>query len=391
MAKAIVLSSSPGRTDRLFPGGIRQFTEDALGFAHGAAGVLWALSMTGNAARPEHLHWLIDGIRRSPRVRQGFYDGAHGLAYIAHHFGFTDQALSLLGESMPALPYAGRAGIYNGLAGIGLNYLHFGQALACEQFLENAIGIGQALGRALDCHDAGRHTAAPVVVPVPGEAGLMHGWSGPALLFLRLYETLAQVHWLDWAVRAVHADLGQCVRARGGSLQVRQPGVRTLSYLEIGSAGIMIVADQVLDYAEDQALREALPSLARACCPELVLQANLFNGRAGLVAALASVQQLPRTELGPVIARHLDRLSWHALTYKGHIVFPGDQNLRLSMDLATGTAGVMLAVHAASEGQASILPFLARSRRDGQAAGCQAAHQRPAILAGDIRLVAGRR
>ena len=393
MAAAIRLSSSPGRADRLFPGGIRLFTEDALGFAHGAAGVLWALSVTGSTVGREHRNWLIDAIRRSPRVRPGFYDGAHGHAYIAHHFGFTDQATSILSESVPALPNAGPVGMYDGLAGIGLNYLHFGQVLAREQYLEHATGIARTLGRALDRTSAGRFVDAPVVVPAQGEAGLMHGWSGPGLLFLRLYEALGQQQWLDWAVRSVHADLSQCVQTKDGSLQVQQPGVRTLSYLETGSGGILLVADQVLGYAEDRAIKAALPRLARACCPELVLQANLFNGRAGLLAALASARQLPASEFGPIIARHLDRLSWHALAYEGHIAFPGDQNLRLSMDLATGTAGVLLAMFVASEGgQAGILPFLARSRREQAARRHEpASHQHPAITAGDVQLGAGGR
>jgi hypothetical protein len=45
-------------------------------------------------------------------------------------------------------------------------------------------------------------------------------------------------------------------------------------------------------------------------------------------------------------------LRWHALPFGGGIAFPGDRLLRLSMDLATGTAGALLAVGLAS------LPFL---------------------------------
>ena len=40
-------------------------------------------------------------------------------------------------------------------------------------------------------------------------------------------------------------------------------------------------------------------------------------------------------------------LAWHALPYGGGTAFPGTGLLRLSMDLATGTAGVLLALGAA--------------------------------------------
>jgi len=64
----------------------------------------------------------------------------------------------------------------------------------------------------------------------------------------------------------------------------------------------------------------------------------------------------------PADPAELDRqaraLSWHALPYGGGLAFPGEQLMRLSMDLATGTAGVLLALAAA-----------AASRRRGCAAG----------------------
>ncbi len=60
----------------------------------------------------------------------------------------------------------------------------------------------------------------------------------------------------------------------------------------------------------------------------------------------------------PVVAGHVSRLAWHAMTYEGHLAFPGDQLLRLSMDLATGSAGVLLALGAAFGEKPAHLPFL---------------------------------
>jgi hypothetical protein len=52
------------------------------------------------------------------------------------------------------------------------------------------------------------------------------------------------------------------------------------------------------------------------------------------------------------------RLSWHALSHRGQLAFPGDQMLRLSTDLATGSAGVLLALGAAQHDELVHLPFL---------------------------------
>ena len=53
------------------------------------------------------------------------------------------------------------------------------------------------------------------------------------------------------------------------------------------------------------------------------------------------------------------RLGWHALVRGGNLVFPGPQLLRLSLDVATGSAGILLALHAVFEDGGSFLPYLA--------------------------------
>jgi hypothetical protein len=64
-----------------------------------------------------------------------------------------------------------------------------------------------------------------------------------------------------------------------------------------------------------------------------------------------------------MIAAHIRRLAWHAIDYQGYPAFPGEELLRLSMDLATGNAGVLLAVGAALHPEPVHLPFLAPHSR----------------------------
>jgi hypothetical protein len=65
----------------------------------------------------------------------------------------------------------------------------------------------------------------------------------------------------------------------------------------------------------------------------------------------------------PKVAAHVRRLGWHALSYEGELAFPGDQLLRLSMDLGSGTAGMLLALGAALHDEPVHLPFLETRRR----------------------------
>jgi tRNA A-37 threonylcarbamoyl transferase component Bud32 len=362
MAAAILLSATPDREDRLFPGDIRQFSRGGTGFAYGAAGVLWALSVTGCGRYPHHEAWLMDAIRRSSRRDPGFFEGVHGLAYVADHLGYQDEAVQLLNHALVGSTSVRLADFYGGLAGIGLNLLHFAERLGEARFHDAALAAGARLGKLLEVADPGERAHIGLVEPAHGKAGLLRGWSGVALLFLRLYEDTGEECWLERAVRALHRDLDQCVVSAGGSLQVEEPGVRTLTYLEIGSAGIAAVGAEVLAHRADPRIDEALPSLLGACSSEFVLQANLFNGRAGLIAALCLAGHRLGDAGHGVLDRHLRRLAWHGASYRGHLAFPGNQSLRLSMDLATGTAGVLLATHAATVPGAVVLPFLAPAR-----------------------------
>jgi hypothetical protein len=81
-------------------------------------------------------------------------------------------------------------------------------------------------------------------------------------------------------------------------------------------------------------------------------------GRAGMIGALAAgLRREPDALATRALDQHLDWLALHAVPYHGHIAFPGTHLLRLSMDLATGGAGVLLALASALDG-AQLMPFL---------------------------------
>jgi hypothetical protein len=46
------------------------------------------------------------------------------------------------------------------------------------------------------------------------------------------------------------------------------------------------------------------------------------------------------------------------MVYQGELAFPGHQMMRLSMDLATGTAGCLLALAAVLADLSAVLPLL---------------------------------
>jgi tRNA A-37 threonylcarbamoyl transferase component Bud32 len=357
---AILLSATPDREDRLFPGDIEQFTVGGTCFAFGAAGVLHALATSSGGRYLEHEHWLLDSVRREPPRRPGFYDGAHGIAYVLREFGYEHDAIALIEESAPLVGQLRDHGLHSGLAGVGLNLLHFGQALRSGAYMEQALSIGDRLTEQLTVATRmGRRATA----------GLLRGWSGPGLFFIRLYEHTCDRAWLDMAERALQWDLEECVERPDGSLQVSDGNWRMLPHLDVdpldagtldvGTAGIALVAQKLVRHLPDAECATVLPAMRRACYPEFMVQPGLFAGRAGLIGVLAT---LLRGHSDPddehALTRHLARLGWHAVPYRGKLAFPGNKLLRLSMDFATGTAGVLRALTVAVDRSGALLPFL---------------------------------
>jgi hypothetical protein len=356
MAEAILLSATPQRTDRLFPGDVRQFQIEGETFAHGAAGVLWALHTTGHGRHREHEEWLLDAVSRRRPSRPGFYDGAHGVAYVLEELGHRPAAERLLDR--PDLPRSRDVGLYGGLSGLGLNLLHFARRTGDPGYRDRAEDIADRLAGAVS---TGLELGISAGPGRGSRAGLLHGWSGAALFFLHLWADTGDESHLEQAAFALHRDLALCTTAVDGSLQVNG-GYRVLPYLEVGSAGIALVAAELLRHRPDDRLERALDDLLPALGPAFTVEPHLFNGRAGLLAALAGIRDR-RPGFDQAVERHLSRLHWHAMGFHGHLAFPGEQLRRLSMDLATGSAGILLAITAAAEPDLEFLPFLAPLRR----------------------------
>ncbi|SBV04185.1 Protein kinase domain-containing protein [Streptomyces sp. Ncost-T6T-1] len=350
LAKAITASCTPERDDRCFPGDIAQFATATGGqsFAYGAAGVLHALHETGAPPCPPAEEWLLrhakDPASGSPL---GFYDGLTGIAWTLQRIGRTAEAADLLRIILDQ-PLEGLApGLHSGYAGIGL---------ALDDLARTASATdAPALSAA-----AARCTALAVRALVDGppspRTGLLHGASGIALLLIRRYATTGDTALLDLAAGALRRDLERCRAGDDGALLVVE-GKRLMPYVGSGSAGIAAVIDAYLTHRPDPDLEAAGRALLPAALSAFYVQPGLLRGSAGLLLHLAATPLCDPADRRRAIDRHTDLLGSHALPYGGGLAFPGEQLMRLSMDLATGTAGALLALGAAS-GRPTGLPFL---------------------------------
>ncbi|MFJ9594518.1 class III lanthionine synthetase LanKC [Streptomyces virginiae] len=345
MTAVLRASATPHREDRFVPGDIAQFANahGGIGFGNGIAGVLHALAETGADPWPEAEEWLLERTAApASGTPLGFYDGLAGTAWTLHRLGHPERALALTERLLHQPWESAGPDLYGGLAGIGLALDALGTASGERELRSAALRCAELLARPEQR---------------PTRAGLLYGNSGPALLFVRLYERTGDKELLIQAAHALHRDLDRCVTSAYGTLQVNE-GWRTMPYLGEGSVGIGMVLDDWLEHGPDERFEQARLEIVRAAQATFYAQPGLMRGAAGMILHLARTTT-PGPGTGPgATARQIDALARHAVPYQGHLAFPGEQMMRLSMDLTTGTAGALLALGSAAPGGRAHLPFL---------------------------------
>jgi tRNA A-37 threonylcarbamoyl transferase component Bud32 len=358
LARAIRASATPDRDDRLFPGDPQQFGLGALGLSYGAAGVLYALDVTGVERDERHEQWLIKrATNPASGTRIGLYDGLHGAAFTLAHLGYRQEALDvvdiLLREKWEAMGHD----LLGGISGYGLNLLHLADTTG-EPTLRTAAHRAAEL-----IAEAQVPEENPVDNPISGSgqpwAGLFRGRSGPALFLIRMYDETGDTGYLDRAAEALRFDLRRCIVRPNGTLEVNE-GWRSMPYLDGGSLGIGMVLDEYLRRRPDEQFADRAATIARTARSRMYILPGLLTGRAGVLLYLA--ERSADRVADPDVARQVRNLAWHALPYGDGLAFPGSGLMRLSMDLGTGTAGVLLALGAVLHDQPVHAPLLAPFR-----------------------------
>ncbi|MEU8890419.1 lanthionine synthetase LanC family protein [Streptomyces sp. NPDC048442] len=231
-----------------------------------------------------------------------------------------------------------------GLPGVGIALLRFFARHGEPAHLRAAEQIADRIRGLLDER-----------TETPHAAGWTSGSSGAALFLMNLHRTTGDPRLLDSAVECVRRDLRNCVEFNG-SLQISD-GWRSVSYLGTGSTGIGIAALECLRHREEADLRSAVEGINRAAGNQFSVLPGLFQGRAGAAYYLG----LHHPKAGADLQGHLTELWKYAVPHQTGLAFPGHFHLRLSMDLATGSAGVLLALDSVRRNIDHLAPLLGLS------------------------------
>ena len=155
----------------------------------------------------------------------------------------------------------------------------------------------------------------------------MHGRAGLALMFLRPLRADRRHALLDHAAWRCGRTCAAAPPRPDGHLEVNE-GWRTMPYLAEGSVGIGLVLDQYLRHRDDEQFAEAAPAISRCRRLPVLRPVRAVHRPGRHLVYLAGRGATPDVAHRPGPAARLARAA-----LRRRPAFPGNQLLRLSMDL----------------------------------------------------------
>ncbi|RKT79854.1 protein kinase-like protein [Terracoccus luteus] len=357
LVRGILAAATPDREDRLHPGSVEQLCVPggATGLWTGASGVLSALAVLGEVVPERHLDWLAERAVGEPAAHRGLAHGSDGVALALARTGRPEQALAVIRASRgrDALAASG-VSWGHGHAGVAAALSETARLTGSDEPLEEAEAAARTAVALVARDIAGARSGDGAAV----RPGLLHGYAGTGLALLRVADAWWAAHLrpglLEAADRCVEHELALCA-VHDGHLLGRDPR-GLLPYLGSGSAALALLLRATGRLDDDLGSGTLRDALLRVLRKPTLGAAGLGEGRAGILLALETLA--PHDAM---VAVHRDRLSWHVAPRTGgsadELYVLGEMNHRLSTDLATGSAGVLVALAGpAVAGELLLLP-----------------------------------
>ncbi|WP_354644717.1 class III lanthionine synthetase LanKC [Kitasatospora camelliae] len=344
-ASGLLALADTDRTDWAFPPSPQAFHTNTVCVAYGTAGVVHALHRAGLPVSDEVDKRLRrDALAAADALPPGLAVGSAGVGRVLARAGHLDEAIDLL-RAADGHPLTGTTTtLAGGRAGVGLAWLALHRRTCDPHHLERAAAAGDAILHTADLAPTlGAHDAR----------GLFHGRSGLALFLHHLARATGEQRYLAAGRGLLHEELDRAVELPDGSLSFADNAVnrRVMPYLATGSAGIGTVLLRYAAATTDERCTTALPRVLADVRKVSAVQAGLHDGFAGLVYLLAEHADFTGDDADRRDAVRLATgLLKYAVPHGDGVRWLGTGSLRFSADVASGSAGILLALHRALHG-----------------------------------------
>lgn len=347
----------------LTEGNVKQLLEkDSIykhNIAYGSFGVLMSLIRSDktliSTIKVMYSKWFeiivpyLENYSSNPSSKIGLYDGYSGIITVLYELGYKNRALKILDHlidrcSSEQIKEIEDISLESGLSGVGLLLLSFYDILKEEKILRCLGNIKEKINLLYQqkeeelLGDSEEKT----------EYGLLTGWSGAAL-FLTKYSHMFEEDSAEIGYKILDESFSVALESEDiDELYVinNQLGIRkTVPYIREGSAGLNLVMlefkkdnPNYLNESRERILKRFKKSHEFYCSAT----AGLMDGYAGFlsVAHANEITNSTTPKSKEVILSGLNNFLVRNGTEE--LLSPGAFNLKCSMDLYTGSAGVLL-------------------------------------------------
>ncbi|MDO3648587.1 class III lanthionine synthetase LanKC [Nocardia mangyaensis] len=344
-AAALERMADLGNPRRVYPTAPEGHRTNTRCVAYGTAGVLHALRVAGREIDPEVVERLrTDALRHRRAAGPGLLFGNAGIAWVLDDLGEREAAVTLLAEATAHRLTTESAGWGTGAAGVAMTHLSFFHRTGDPDHLDRAHHLLAALPK------------GDALTPLLGKdhpSGLVHGRPGIALALYYLSRFTGDSEPFERGLRLLRDELVHAEPMPLDALGFRVSAAdrRNMPYLGSGSAGYVHVLARYLAHTPDPDLLELLRTCVRPVGIRFTAGPGLFQGQAGLVFAHTDVAaRFPHENFLPDPLARPTALFKHAIADDTGVRWLGGRGQRLSADLASGSAGVLLALHHATDG-----------------------------------------
>lgn len=286
----------------------------------------------------------------------GLFDGLSGTIWLLIKFGRIEDAKKMVDEYFEKIVNNSKSyNLYNGLSGsllllidcIQYKILDKGQMKIlreilncfCRQYIENPkrfiqIGKGSVISNN----------------PYEQHGGILYGHGGVGWLFGKAYKTFGEEHYKQALNLCIENELMAYSEDSNGAMEYNQ-GYRLLPYLSMGSSGMLQLFSRYKDIIYSSIL-EYLPNLRKAVEVQHCVFPGLFNGWSGLV-----VSQHVESRKSEVLNQFCKNIQRYLISIESGICIAGDAGLRITTDIASGSAGILLAIDMLERDEINFLPI----------------------------------
>ena len=337
--KNALLENCNPKSKGLINGDIRQYEMDCgmLNLQNGGFGAILAL-LRLNALTDNLTQWIEGQIPDllNNNYNNGFLTGRSGIACVLYECGYKKEAIQLIDLIIDSYDKTSTdISLRSGLSGIGIALACIGKEENKQIYLSLAKEIGQILIDKVDNNEE------PIGTDWQSySVGLLDGYAGISLFLTLLYEVTGNEKYLSFSEMVIDREIGKGIYSdEDGSLRLLDSKTnRMYPYLSNGSLGLGIAITVLNRTNKIFCFRDEIKAIIKSINYRITLEPGLFDGISGFL--LADCFEGNTTSVEEI----LEILNLFLLKDSETLRVPGKMFYKLSADIHTGVAGVLLGI-----------------------------------------------